>query len=399
MGERRLPMRRISRRSRPKRPPRSEHDPPNSRREEADGQPNRGWRQGAGRAAESLLGMTDTPYVGAPSPLARRLHRRVDPYDHAISADFRRRHPTVTQKREKRELIAKLLMANPGRSDRATAAIAKVDPTTVGSVRKDLETTSEIPKLEKRVCANGQSRTVTPVKITVTCATCGAAFQAPLYRISKGVRYCGRACWREARAMATRICDGCGAEFAARVRSIGILTRYCSRVCQTEAQRKYPKKTGSASRLYKAWKAMRERCYTETCKSYVNYGGRGIAVCDEWRDYEPFRIWSLENGYGEDLEIDRIDNDGDYEPANCRWTTHVENMRNRRGVHLLTAFDETKTIPEWAEDPRCAVTYNTLSWRLSKGWPPEMALTSIAFDGRNSRPAVRSNLPARVPQS
>jgi len=90
---------------------------------------------------------------------------------------------------------------------------------------------------------------------------------------------------------------------------------------------------GEVSRLYTIWRKMRHRCRNQNCKNYKYYGGRGIEVCEKWKkSYSVFKKWAMENGYHKDLEIDRIDNDGNYCPENCRWTTHLINMRNSRAV-------------------------------------------------------------------
>lgn len=88
------------------------------------------------------------------------------------------------------------------------------------------------------------------------------------------------------------------------------------------------------SRLYQTWASMKNRCSSANNDSYGRYGGRGITVCNEWAHYPPFREWALSNGYAGNLQIDRIDNNGNYEPSNCRWVTPAKNTRNRNCVIL-----------------------------------------------------------------
>lgn len=91
-------------------------------------------------------------------------------------------------------------------------------------------------------------------------------------------------------------------------------------------------------KLYSVWKNMKDRCYREKSKSYKNYGGRGIRVCEEWKnDYSAFRKWAFDNGYKvnkgrNELTIDRIDNDGNYEPSNCRFVTWKEQASNKQNT-------------------------------------------------------------------
>lgn len=124
----------------------------------------------------------------------------------------------------------------------------------------------------------------------------------------------------------------------------------------------------SRSRLYKIWHGMLSRCYYQGTSHFYDYGGRGISVCDAWHQYEPFRDWMNANGWHSGLEIDRKDNDGNYSPDNCRLVTHKINNRNKRDTRILTAFGESKSVADWAEDHRCTVIEGTLRSRLIQGW-------------------------------
>lgn len=109
------------------------------------------------------------------------------------------------------------------------------------------------------------------------------------------------------------------------------------------------------SKLYNVWCAMKRRCYNPRVKEYPLYGGRGITVCDEWREnYASFMDWSINNGYDKTLPrgkctLDRIDNNGNYSPDNCRWVDQKTQMNNVGYNHYETYEGETHTIAEWAD--------------------------------------------------
>ncbi|RAT01407.1 hypothetical protein A6E27_23020 [Bacillus cereus] len=107
-------------------------------------------------------------------------------------------------------------------------------------------------------------------------------------------------------------------------------------------------------RLYTIWKNMTSRCRNKNATGFSDYGGRGIRVCDSWSDYENFYNWAICNGYNDELTIDRVNNDGNYEPDNCKWATVQEQARNKRntvrinGVSLRDIAEEKGFNPELA---------------------------------------------------
>lgn len=102
-------------------------------------------------------------------------------------------------------------------------------------------------------------------------------------------------------------------------------------------------------KLYKKWLHMKARCYDKNDISYKNYGNRGIKVCEEWLDYNNFAKWSIENGYNSNLELDRINTNGNYEPSNCRYVTHLKNSRNKRSTLKYNYKNEILTLKEIAD--------------------------------------------------
>jgi len=102
----------------------------------------------------------------------------------------------------------------------------------------------------------------------------------------------------------------------------------------------------SKTRLYNIWNGILGRCLNFKTPNYKYYGGRGITVCDEWLEFIPFRDWSLNNGYKENLQIDRRNNNGNYESNNCRWVTRTENARNKRS-NVLTNIQVKEIIKKY----------------------------------------------------
>ena len=143
----------------------------------------------------------------------------------------------------------------------------------------------------------------------------------------------------------------------------------------------------SDSRIYSIYYAMKDRCYNPKVKNYRNYGGRGITVCEDWLDKEKgfinFYNWAIQNGYKEELlpngrnkwTLDRIDNDGDYCPENCRWVTDAQNSDNTRRTRKYEYNGESLTLREWSN--KTGLARDLLSNRVySLGWSIERAITT-----------------------
>ena len=123
---------------------------------------------------------------------------------------------------------------------------------------------------------------------------------------------------------------------------------------------------------------MMDRCYNPTCEAYKNYGGRNIRVCDRWHDIRNF-IAELPDGYEDGLEMDRINNDGNYEPGNIKWSTTRENCGNRRSARLITCNGRTQSLTEWSLET--GLTKTLISDRIDNwGWSPERALNEPVAD-------------------
>lgn len=126
---------------------------------------------------------------------------------------------------------------------------------------------------------------------------------------------------------------------------------------------------------YKTWNGMKKRCYNVKCERYPRYGGRGIRVCSRWRD--SFEVFLADMGPKPSAahQLDRINNDLDYEPSNCRWATRIQQARNRSRVKVLTYCGQTHSLQRWAEI--IGVSYKTLWVRTRRRMP----VARILFSG------------------
>ena len=140
--------------------------------------------------------------------------------------------------------------------------------------------------------------------------------------------------------------------------------------------------------IYRTWQSIIARCDRPSHKSYKDYGGRGITVCDSWRKFANFYADMGDRPAG--TTIERIDNSKGYEPGNCEWQDAQHQARNRRNGRYLTAFGETKLLVEWEEDERCKVWRDTLCWRIAKGWDIELAMSTPPTRNFKSKRGVKS---------
>ena len=120
-------------------------------------------------------------------------------------------------------------------------------------------------------------------------------------------------------------------------------------------------------RLTNIYSMMKQRCYNTNSQNFKYYGGKGVSVCDEWRNNsQAFYDWAMTHGYKDGLTLDRIDNDGNYEPSNCRWVTMKEQDNHRSNNVILTLNGESHTIPEWSEI--LGIKQHVIRNRINRGW-------------------------------
>ncbi|MCQ2270959.1 MAG: hypothetical protein MJZ52_07020 [Bacteroidales bacterium] len=127
------------------------------------------------------------------------------------------------------------------------------------------------------------------------------------------------------------------------------------------------------TRLYRIWSNIKTRCHNQNDKHFSQWGARGVTMCEEWKnDFKSFYDWAMSNGYSDDLTIDRIDNNGNYEPSNCRWTSYKEQNQNKRNVIILEYDGKSMSATAWAKELN--IGHDTIRQRFHKGWTVEECL-------------------------
>lgn len=146
--------------------------------------------------------------------------------------------------------------------------------------------------------------------------------------------------------------------------------------------------------IYRIWCSMRQRCTDPQHSDYPRYGGRGIKVCDRWRQSFDAFLADMGDRPSPKHSLDRIDYDGDYTPENCRWATDQEQAHNRSDNRHIEAFGRSRLLCEWAEES--GIPVSTLRNRIDRfGWPPDRALTTPCRNGNRLRTQNRNENPKR----
>lgn len=164
-------------------------------------------------------------------------------------------------------------------------------------------------------------------------------------------------------------CD-CGKEIIARKNAVvSGNTKSCGCLQSLNRVKSNTTHGMSKSRLYKEWAGIIQRCENKNSTSYDRYGNLGIKVCSEWHVFENFNNWAIQNGYCDDLTIDRIDTSGNYEPSNCRWANNIEQANNKSTNVFIAHNGELHTLAEWARITK--TKYHCLYARYQKAKDPD----------------------------
>ena len=165
------------------------------------------------------------------------------------------------------------------------------------------------------------------------------------------------------------------------------LAKSCGCLRKEVSRRKSTKHSLCGTKLYHVYCNMKKRCYDPKSDHYKWYGAENKTICDEWmgeNGFKHFSDWAFENGYEEDLTIDRIDNNKGYSPDNCRWVTMKKNCQNKRNNHLITVDGVTMTISEWSDAKGLSKTL--ISTRINQlGWDEEKAVTTRKMRERKDK--------------
>ena len=150
---------------------------------------------------------------------------------------------------------------------------------------------------------------------------------------------------------------------------------------------------GKGTRLYRIWKGAKNRCQNKNNASYKNYGARGISFYESWsNDFSIFAEWAKNNGYSDNLELDRMNNNKGYSPDNCRWVNRTVNANNKRNNHYIEYHGETHTIPEWSLITGIHIC--TIKARIRYGWTDQDAVgVPLLRKGKDNKNGKQQAIP------
>jgi len=141
-------------------------------------------------------------------------------------------------------------------------------------------------------------------------------------------------------------------------------------------------KNYSNTRIYNIWNGMLLRCNWVKFPQYCNYGGKGVKICNEWKNFINFYNWSIKNNYDDSLTIDRIDSNWHYCPENCRWATNKQQAESKHNNRTILAWNEVKSLLHWTKDERCKADIDIIKYRLWElGWGPEQSISTVQYQG------------------
>lgn len=203
------------------------------------------------------------------------------------------------------------------------------------------------------------------------CAHCGQSF---LTNRPERSRFCSKKCYLD-HGRATVTCKTCGTEFVVLAHTIHTTRarQFCSHQCYSVVTGEMRTKPHKHERRH--WYAMRQRCSNPNYKDFKHYGGRGIYVCDRWKDsFENF-ISDMGPRPSPKHSVERLNNDGPYSPDNCAWATQKEQTRNQRRTHWIEFDGKRQSMKDWSE--QLGISYTKLRRRLNTlGWSVDKALTT-----------------------
>lgn len=154
-----------------------------------------------------------------------------------------------------------------------------------------------------------------------------------------------------------------------RSRSCGCMQREVARESRIQSNKERAKHGYRKTRLYNIWSGMKQRCLNPNDPGYKDYGSRGITICDEWKEFPKFKDWALNNGYADNLSIDRIEVDKGYSPDNCRWATPKTQNNNKRNNVMIEYKGKCQTVQQWSDET--GIPYATILKRFRKNLPTE----------------------------